>query len=103
MVAFNGGTAAAIGRTQLPPLEGVAVVDLPSSRAAHTIGFDAKLDHLLSLRIVLCSVDSRPPLHHSLDLLQPPLIYARLPLYRYILSSLSGFRRAAPAHQPPPV
>src|SRR3546814_723493 len=53
MVAFNGGKAAAIGRKQLPPLEGVAVVDLPSSSAAHTIGFDAKLDHWLALRSVL--------------------------------------------------
>ncbi|QCB56641.1 DNA-deoxyinosine glycosylase [Sphingopyxis sp. PAMC25046] len=53
MVAFNGGKAAAIGRKQLPPVEGVAVVDLPSSSAAHTIGFDAKLDHWLALRRTL--------------------------------------------------
>ena len=50
MVAFNGGKAAAIGRKQLPPLEGVAVVDLPSSSAAHTIGFAAKMDGWLVLR-----------------------------------------------------
>ena len=50
MVAFNGGKAAAIGRKQLPPLEGVAVVDLPSSSAAHTSGFAAKMDGWLVLR-----------------------------------------------------
>lgn len=50
MVAFNGGKAAAIGRKQLPPIEGVALVDLPSSSAAHTIGFDAKRDRWLALR-----------------------------------------------------
>ncbi len=43
MIAFNGGKAAAIGRKQLPPRAGLAVVDLPSSSAAHTIGFAAKL------------------------------------------------------------
>lgn len=53
MIAFNGGKAAAIGRRQLPPLEGVAVVDLPSSSAAHTIGFAAKLDRWLALRSAL--------------------------------------------------
>lgn len=53
MVAFNGGKAAAIGHRQLPPLDGIAVVDLPSSSAAHTIGFAAKLDRWLSLRAAL--------------------------------------------------
>lgn len=50
MVAFNGGKAAAIGRKQLPPRDGVAIVDLPSSSAAHTIGFTAKRDRWLALR-----------------------------------------------------
>ncbi|KGB53386.1 Uracil-DNA glycosylase superfamily protein [Sphingopyxis sp. LC81] len=50
MIAFNGGKAAAIGRKQLPPLEGTAIVDLPSSSAAHTIGFAAKRDRWLALR-----------------------------------------------------
>jgi hypoxanthine-DNA glycosylase len=53
MIAFNGGKAAAIGRKQLPPIEGVAAVGLPSSSAAHTIGFDAKLGHWLTLRTAL--------------------------------------------------
>jgi hypoxanthine-DNA glycosylase len=39
MIAFNGGKAAAIGRRQLPVLEGVALVDLPSSSAANTSGY----------------------------------------------------------------
>ncbi|MDR7058086.1 MULTISPECIES: DNA-deoxyinosine glycosylase [unclassified Sphingopyxis] len=50
MIAFNGGKAAAIGRKQLPPLEGITIVDLPSSSAAHTIGFAAKRDRWLTLR-----------------------------------------------------
>lgn len=50
MIAFNGGKAAAIGRRQLPRLDGIALVDLPSSSAAHTVGFAAKLDRWLALR-----------------------------------------------------
>ena len=50
MIAFNGGKAAAIGRKQLPPGDGISIVDLPSSSAAHTIGFAAKLDRWLVLR-----------------------------------------------------
>ncbi|ALH82674.1 DNA-deoxyinosine glycosylase [Sphingopyxis macrogoltabida] len=53
MIAFNGGKAAAIGRRQFIPPEGVAVVDLPSSSAANTIGFAAKLERWLSLKAAL--------------------------------------------------
>lgn len=45
-VAFNGGTAARHGRRQVAELaerRGLALVDLPSSSPAHTIGFDRKL------------------------------------------------------------
>jgi len=42
MIAFNGHTAAAIGRRQLSALHGVALVDLPSSSAANTSRFSAK-------------------------------------------------------------
>jgi len=42
LIAFNGGKAAAIGRRQLPMLDGVDVIDLPSSSAANTIGYAAK-------------------------------------------------------------
>ena len=57
MIAFNGGTAAAIGRRQLPPLNGITIVDLPSSSAAHTIGFDAKLTRWRALRGALDGTD----------------------------------------------
>lgn len=44
-IAFNGGTAARIGRKQL---QGSAacplLIDLPSSSPAHTIGFESKLE-----------------------------------------------------------
>jgi hypoxanthine-DNA glycosylase len=42
MVAFNGGTATAIGRRQLSAPLGIAFVDLPSSSAANTSRFSAK-------------------------------------------------------------
>ncbi len=50
MIAFNGGKAAAIGRRQLPRLGNIALIDLPSSSAANTIGFAAKLAPWLELR-----------------------------------------------------
>lgn len=53
MIAFNGGKAAAIGRRQLPMLDGVEVIDLPSSSAANTIGYAAKLENWLELKIAL--------------------------------------------------
>ena len=43
-VAFNGGLAARLGRRILPELEGVALVDLPSSSPAHAISLSAKAD-----------------------------------------------------------
>ncbi|MGQ3100306.1 MAG: DNA-deoxyinosine glycosylase [Sphingopyxis solisilvae] len=49
LIAFNGGKAAAIGRRQLPMLDGVDVVDLPSSSAANTVGYVAKLERWLGL------------------------------------------------------
>ena len=53
MIGFNGGKAAAIGRRRLPPLPGVTLIDLPSSSAAHTIGFAAKLARWQPLRAAL--------------------------------------------------
>ena len=41
-VAFNGGTAARIGRRTLNPPAGVQLIDLPSSSPAHTRPFDSK-------------------------------------------------------------
>ena len=53
LIAFNGGKAASIGRKQLSPSGTIALIDLPSSSAAHTMGFDAKLERWLALREVL--------------------------------------------------
>lgn len=53
LIAFNGGKAAAIGRRQLPPLDGVTIIDLPSSSAAHTIGFGLKLEKWLEMKTAL--------------------------------------------------
>jgi len=50
MIAFNGVKAAAIGRRQLPVLNGIEVVDLPSSSAANTSGYAAKLERWRALR-----------------------------------------------------
>ena len=41
-IAFNGGTAAAIGRRLLGSLPGATLIDLPSSSAAFTRPFDEK-------------------------------------------------------------
>ncbi|MBL0915251.1 MAG: DNA-deoxyinosine glycosylase [Sphingopyxis sp.] len=53
MIAFNGGKAAAIGHRQVPPRRDIALIDLPSSSAAHTIGFEAKRERWSSLRSAL--------------------------------------------------
>lgn len=41
-VAFNGGLAAKLGRRILTGLDGVALIDLPSSSPAHAISLSAK-------------------------------------------------------------
>ena len=42
-IAFNGGTAARMGRRQLAGVDdGLALIDLPSSSPAHTIALDDK-------------------------------------------------------------
>jgi len=53
-IAFNGGTAARRGRTLLRPLaERIALVELPSSSPAHTIGFERKCLEWITLRSFL--------------------------------------------------
>ena len=53
-VAFNGGTSAKIGRRQLAGVDGVELVDLPSSSPAYaSVGFDRKLETWLELRAYL--------------------------------------------------
>ena len=49
-VAFNGGTSAKIGRRELEGIEGVALVDLPSSSPAYTRPFADKLATWSKLR-----------------------------------------------------
>ena len=48
-VAFNGGTAARLGRRALAGASGVALIDLPSSSAAHARPFAEKLSRWTAL------------------------------------------------------
>ena len=43
-VAFNGGTAARIGRRTLGSAQGLSLIDLPSSSSAHTRSFESKAE-----------------------------------------------------------
>lgn len=43
-VAFNGGTAARLGRRTLAGIEGLVLIDLPSSSPAHTLPFAIKAE-----------------------------------------------------------
>ena len=52
-VAFNGNTSAQIGRAQLAGIEGIDLVDLPSSSPAYTLAFEKKRDAWLRLRAYL--------------------------------------------------
>ena len=53
-IAFNGGTSARIGRRQLAGVDGLDLVDLPSSSPAYaSLGFDRKLEAWLKLRAYL--------------------------------------------------
>ena len=47
---FNGGTSARIGRRQLAGIDGIDLVDLPSSSPAFTIPFERKLEAWLKLQ-----------------------------------------------------
>lgn len=50
-VGFNGGTSAGIGRKQLAGVEGLALIDLPSSSPAYaSLPFEKKRDAWLALR-----------------------------------------------------
>jgi TDG/mug DNA glycosylase family protein len=49
-IAFNGATASKIGREALGPDPGWALVSLPSSSAAHTLRFEAKLAQWMTLK-----------------------------------------------------
>ena len=49
-IAFNGGTSARIGRSQLLSPARLELIDLPSSSPAYTLPFERKLDAWLPLR-----------------------------------------------------
>ena len=50
-IAFNGGTSARIGRAQLAGVEGLDLIDLPSSSPAYAmLSFEKKLERWLGLR-----------------------------------------------------
>ena len=49
-IGFNGGTSARIGRRQLAGVEGIELIDLPSSSPAYTSAFDRKLERWRELR-----------------------------------------------------
>ena len=49
-IGFNGGTSARIGRRELAGVEGIDLVDLPSSSPAYTLKFETKLQSWLRLR-----------------------------------------------------
>ena len=49
-VAFNGGTALRLGRGRLAETDGVAILALPSSSPAYTLGFELKLQAWMGLK-----------------------------------------------------
>jgi hypoxanthine-DNA glycosylase len=53
-IAFNGATSSKIGRRQLGPAPGIALVDLPSSSPAHaSLSFEKKREAWLQLAAYL--------------------------------------------------
>lgn len=58
-IAFNGKTAAAIGRRQIGQASGLALIDLPSSSPANTLPLSDKRQQWMALRTWL-EEESRP-------------------------------------------
>ena len=58
IVAFNGGKAAAIGRSELTAIDPSRLIDLPSSSPAYTLGLAKKQERWLALQPFLT------PLHY---------------------------------------
>ena len=52
-IGFNGAKSAAIGRRRLGEMQGLALIDLPSSSPAHTLALDRKLEAWLALKSYL--------------------------------------------------
>ena len=57
-IAFNGKTAARIGRAALGDLPGVTLVDLPSSSPAYTLGFTEKAEQWALLGGLACPAEA---------------------------------------------
>ena len=57
-VAFNGKTAARLGRMALTGLSGLETVELPSSSPAYTIAFADKLDKWSALGPLACPAEA---------------------------------------------
>jgi double-stranded uracil-DNA glycosylase len=57
-IAFNGKTAARIGRAALGDLPGMALVDLPSSSPAYTLGFAEKAEQWALLGGLACPAEA---------------------------------------------
>ncbi len=52
-IAFNGGTSSRIGRAELGAVEGLDLIDLPSSSPAYTLAFARKREAWMTLRAYL--------------------------------------------------
>lgn len=60
-VAFNGGTAARLGRRLLRDAgSGLVLIDLPSSSPAHTLAFPQKQERWLALQAHLPAIGANP-------------------------------------------
>ena len=53
-VAFNGKTAARLGRLAIGDLDGIELIDLPSSSPAYTIAFEEKVKRWAMLASLAC-------------------------------------------------
>ena len=60
-VAFNGATAAALGRRQLADVAGLALIALPSSSPAYTLSLAEKRERWRALRAFIPSGDRAEP------------------------------------------
>ena len=57
-VAFNGKTAASLGRVALAGLSGIRLLDLPSSSPAYTLAFADKLSKWIELAPLACAAEA---------------------------------------------
>ena len=57
-IAFNGKTAARIGRLALGEPEAIRLIDLPSSSPAYTLGFEQKAERWMLLGPLACAPEN---------------------------------------------